>query len=260
MADEPVLLLYDDGIATLTLNRPGNLNAASRAMMGSLESRLHQVAALPGLRVVILTGTGRAFCAGGDLIEFEQELAEGTLLGTLARNQDIIQMLEDLPVPVIGAANGIAVAGGLELLLACDIVIAAETARLGDGHARYAIVPAGGATVRLLERVSPGNAARLFYTAGTVDAGTAAAWGLVNEVAPADRLMERAMELAGEIAARSPEAVRRIKALTARGSDPARKARLRAEIESFAAHLSGADLAEGLAAFRAKRAPAYEGV
>ncbi len=257
MADEPVLLAFAEGVATLTLNRPGNLNAASRAMMQSLESRLTEVVALPGLRVVVLTGAGRAFCAGGDLIEFERELAAGTLLETLARNQDVIQMLEDLPVPVIGAANGIAVAGGLELLLACDIVLAADSARLGDGHARYGIVPAGGATVRLLERVSPGNAARLFYTAGMVDAATAAAWGLVSEVVPAARLMDRAIELAREVAARSPEAVRGIKALIRRGDDPARNACLRAEIDAFAAHLQGSDLAEGLAAFAAKRAPDY---
>ncbi|HHZ07751.1 MAG TPA: AMP-binding protein, partial [Rhizobiales bacterium] len=147
--DECVRLSVQDGIATLTLDRPGNLNAASEAMMRSLERQLRAVTALSGLRAVILTGTGRAFCAGGDLIEFEAALKAGgtRLLDTLRYNQDVIQMVEDLPVPVIAAANGTAVAGGLELLLACDIVLAAEGARIGDGHARYGVVPAGGASV-----------------------------------------------------------------------------------------------------------------
>src|SRR5690606_35997384 len=125
------------------------------AMMVALRRQLDAVAKLPGLRAVIVTGSGRAFCAGGDLIEFETELAAGTLVETLRANQDVIQMVEDLAVPVIGAANGVAVAGGLELLLACDFVLAAEGARFGDGHARYGIVPAGGATVRLGERIGP---------------------------------------------------------------------------------------------------------
>jgi enoyl-CoA hydratase/carnithine racemase len=258
MADEPVLLLYDDGIATLTLNRPGNLNAASRAMMGSLESRLHQVAALPGLRVVILTGTGRAFCAGGDLIEFEHALKAGgtALVDMLRYNQDVLQMVEDLPVPVIGAANGVAVAGGLELLLCCDIIIAAEGAKMGDGHAKYAIVPAGGATVRLLERISPSRAAQLFYTATLLDAGTLHEWGLVNEVVPRDQVMARAMSLAREICQSSPEVVRHIKSLTRRDA-PERAGRLRNEIAIFGQHVDGADLAKGLAAFRDKRPPRY---
>ena len=256
---ECVRLSFEDGVATLTLDRPGNLNAASEAMMRSLERQLRTVAALPALRVVILTGAGRAFCAGGDLIEFEAALKAGgtRLLDTLRYNQDVIQMIEDLPVPVIAAANGTAVAGGLELLLACDIVLAAEGARIGDGHAKYGVVPAGGASVRLGERIGKGRAARLFYTAELLDAATLAEWGLVDEVVPKDRLMQRARELARAIAAASPEVVRQVKALTRPSSDAARQARIRAELERFRLHIEGADLAEGLAAFAAKRAPVY---
>jgi acyl-coenzyme A synthetase/AMP-(fatty) acid ligase/enoyl-CoA hydratase/carnithine racemase len=258
-ADEPVLLAFEAGIATLTLNWPGTLNAASAAMMQSLERRLRAVAELHGLRAVILTGTGRAFCAGGDLIEFEALLASGgtALIDTLAYNLSVIQMIEDLPVPVIGAANGTTVAGGLELLLACDMILAADGARMGDGHAKYGVVPAGGATVRLTERIGRSRAARLFYTAALVDAQTMAAWGLVDEVLPQDRLMIRAIEIAREICAASPEVTRHVKALTRPSADDGRQARLRAEIDRFRLHLDGADLAEGLAAFRAKRAPVF---
>lgn len=258
---ELVRLDVEDGIATLTFDRPDSLNAASEAMMRSLERRLRALRELPGLRVVILTGRGRAFCAGGDLIEFEAALKAGgtKLVDTLRYNQDVIQMVEDLPVPVVAAVNGIAVAGGLELLLSCDIVIAAEDAKIGDGHARYGIVPAGGATVRLAEKIGPLRASQLFFTASLIDARTAATWGLVNETVPKERLMERARELAREICRCSPQALRHIKQLTRpEAGDERRRRRLRAEIEHFASHVHGGDLAEGLAAFGSKRRPVYQ--
>ncbi len=253
-------LAVDGGIATITFNRPDRLNAASHELMTSLESQLRAVAGLPDLRAVIITGTGKAFSAGGDLAEFEAAFASDKkqLLDDLRYNQDVIQMVEDLPVPVIGAVNGIAVAGGLEILLCCDIIIAAAGAKIGDGHARYGIVPAGGATVRLTERVSPSRAAQLFYTALLFDAETLMEWGLVNEVVPAERLMERAMEIARVISQRSPEAVRHIKALLGGACRAApRVDRLRAELERFGRHVDGGDLAKGLAAFRTKTEPKY---
>ena len=258
-APQGVRLTFAEGVATLTLDRPDSLNALSQTMMRSLERQLQVVATLPGLRAVILTGSGPAFCAGGDLVEFEAALQAGgsRLVDTLRYNQDVIQMIEDLPVPVIGAANGATVAGGLELLLACDIILAAEDARMGDGHAKYGIVPAGGATVRLGERIGRGRAARLFYTAALVDTRTMADWGLVDEVVPKDRLSIRAVEIAQEICAASPEVVRHVKALTRPSDGGGRRARIRAELDRFRLHVAGADLAEGLAAFRAKRLPAY---
>jgi enoyl-CoA hydratase/carnithine racemase len=259
-ADEAVRLAFEGGIATLTFDRSESLNAASEALMRSLERRLRTAAGLPGLRVVILTGAGRAFCAGGDLLEFEAALKAGgtKLVDMLRYNQDVIQLVEDLPVPVIAAVNGVAVAGGLELLLACDVIVAAQSAKIGDGHSKYGVVPAGGATVRLPERIGPSRAAQLFYTASLVDARTLEEWGLVNEVVPDDRLMARAVELAREICQRSPEANRHIKALTRRmARSDERTARIRAELDRFAEHISGADLAKGLAAFRAKQSPVY---
>ena len=243
------MLVVDGTIATLTLNRPESLNALSHEMMLSLQKKLQILADLPDLRVVVITGSGRAFCAGGDLIEFDEALraGKGKLLDTLRFNQDVLQLVEDLPVPVIGAANGVAVAGGLELLLCCDIILAAEGAKIGDGHTRYGIVPAGGATVRLSERIAPSRAAQLFYTAALVDAKTLAEWELVNEVVPKERLILRTKELATEISQRSPEAIRHIKALTGRKAQgAARDDRLRAELASFEAHGHGADLARGL--------------
>ncbi|MDP3525154.1 MAG: enoyl-CoA hydratase/isomerase family protein [Hoeflea sp.] len=253
-------LSVEDGIAVLTLNRPDSLNAMSQAMVKSLESRLVHLATLPGLRVVILTGAGRAFSAGGDLVEFEQALnaSKQTLLEYLGYNMGVLQRLEDLPVPVIGAVNGTAVAGGLETLLCCDILIAAEGARIGDGHVRYGIVPAAGATVRLGERISPSRASELFYTARLVEAATLRDWGLINEVVPPGQLMSRAMEIARDISRHSPEAVAHIKFLTGKGArTPERQSRIATEIARFALHVDGRDLARGLSAFKLKQPVHY---
>jgi enoyl-CoA hydratase/carnithine racemase len=254
---DPVALEFQDGVATLMLNCPDTLNAMSRAMMHALDTQIEVVASRAGLRVVLVVGSGRAFSAGGDLREFGETLRmdPARLLADLRFNQQVFSKVEALPVPVVGVANGLAVAGGLELLLCCDLIVAAQGAQLGDGHARYGVVPAGGATVRLRERVSPSRAAQLFYTANLVDADTLQAWGLVNEVLPGERLMQRAQALAREIAQCSPEAVAHIKALTA--PSPDRQRRFEAELERFAEHIAGNDLARGLAAFATKQPPRY---
>jgi enoyl-CoA hydratase/carnithine racemase len=259
-AAEAVTLSVDGGIATLSLNRPEGLNALSQEVVGALDGHVDAIAARRDIRVVLVTGNGRAFSAGGDLLEFETALrrSKSELLSYLRYSQDVLQKVEDIPVPVIGVANGVAVAGGLELLLCCDIILAAEGAKLGDGHVRYGVVPAGGATVRLAERISPSHAAYLFYTAALHDAQTLRDWGLVNEVVPGPRLMERAREIAREIVARSPEAIRHIKALRRKSRDPSRAALLRAELDHFAEHVDGADLAAGLSAFRNKLPPRYQ--
>ncbi|MGR3454513.1 AMP-binding protein [Pseudooceanicola sp.] len=259
-ADEAVRLEVSEGVATLTLDRPDSLNAMSQEMMTALDRQFDALERVTDLRVVIITGAGRGFCAGGDLLEFETALKAGKdrLLGYLRRNRDIIQRVEDLPVPVIGAVNGVAIAGGLELLLCCDILIAAESARISDGHARYAIVPAAGSTVRLPERIAPSRAAQMLYTGAALPAETLRDWGLVNEVVPGDLLMTRAHEIAAEIRACSPEVNRHVKALTGREArDPARQERMEAELQHFAQHVEGRDLARGLAAFREKRRPDF---
>lgn len=254
-----VTLAFDNHVAVLTLNRPQSLNALSQAMVQSLDRRLDELGRFDALRAVIITGEGRAFSAGGDLIEFEQALQSGgsTLLDMMTYNQTVLQKVEDLPVPVIGAVNGTAVAGGLELLLCCDILIAAERVKIADGHARYAILPTAGATVRLRERLPASLANQLFFTAAPLEADILARHGLINEVVPAERLMPRALEIASEIGDRSPQAVRRIKSLLKAARTGERQAGFDAELSAFAEHMKGADLREGLDAFKNKRRPTY---
>ena len=162
-----------------------------------------------------------------------------------------------LPVPVIGAVNGTAVAGGLELLLCCDVLVASEDAKLGDGHAKYGVVPAGGATVRLFRKLPVNRAMQLFFSASLFSARELSQWGLINEVVPAPQLLPRARDIALQFSRQSPEMLAQIKALarayfSANGYDG-----YQAEIDAFTRHIGGKDLSEGLAAFRDKRQTQY---
>jgi enoyl-CoA hydratase/carnithine racemase len=256
---DDVILERADGIAVVTLNRPNALNALSHGVMHALDGVLDALAADATLRAVIVTGAGRAFSAGGDLLEFHEKLHDSPrqLIETLAFNQRVFAKLEALPVPVIGAVNGTAVAGGLELLLCCDVLIAAEDAKMGDGHAKYAVVPAGGATVRLFRKISPNRAMQLFFSAALVSARELCDWGLINEVVPAPQLLARAKEVASQFCRQSPEVLAHIKDLARAYLGAAPNDGFQAELAAFAKHIGGKDLAEGLAAFRDKRRPRY---
>ena len=214
MTDEVTLERADD-IAVVTLNRPDALNALSTSVMHALDSVLDQLAADRTLRAVVVTAQGRAFSAGGDLLEFNNQLQSDPrkLIETLAYNQRVFARLEALPVPVIGAVNGTAVAGGLELLLCCDVLVASEDAKLGDGHAKYGVAPAGGATVRLFRKIPVNRAMQLFFSASLFSARELSEWGLINEVVPAPQLLARAKDIALQFSRQSPEVLAQIKGL-----------------------------------------------
>ncbi len=153
--------------------------------------------------------------------------------------------------------NGTAVAGGLELLLCCDVLVASEDAKLGDGHSKYGVVPAGGATVRLFRKIPANRAMQLFFSASLFSARELLDWGLINEVVPAQNLLTRAKEIASQFSRQSPEVLAQIKGLARRCFNASRYDGFQAELDAFAKHMNGRDLAEGLAAFRDKRRPRY---
>jgi enoyl-CoA hydratase/carnithine racemase len=258
MTDD-VILERANGTAVITLNRPDALNALSSSVMHALDRVLDQLAADRTLRVVVVTGQGRAFSAGGDLLEFDEQLQKDPheLIETLAFNQRVFAKLESLPVPVIGAVNGTAVAGGLELLLCCDVLVASQDAKLGDGHAKYGVVPAGGATVRLFRKLPVKIAMQLFCSASLFSAQELSAWGLINEVVPAQHLLARAEDIASQFSRQSPEVLARVKGLARAYFSANTYDGFQAELAAFAEHIGGKDLAEGLAAFRGKRQPQY---
>jgi enoyl-CoA hydratase/carnithine racemase len=256
----PILLERAGGIALVTFNRPASLNAVSDEMIGALEPILDELAADEGMRVAIFTGAGTAFSAGGDLLQFGKQLKHDpeSLVTTFARNQRVVDKIERLPFPAIAAVNGVAAAGGLEVILCCDYVVAAEQAMIGDGHAKYGVVPTAGSSVRLFTKIRANHALHMLFSADLFPAAKLLEWGLVNEVVPADRLLERARDIAEQYRRRSPQALRRMKALARASSADAIAAGLLREIEALRAHLTSRDLAEGLTAFREKRKPQYD--
>jgi enoyl-CoA hydratase len=186
MSQQLITVAREDGIATVTLNRPEKLNALNREMRGAFCRAMQELGADPAVAVVILTGAGRAFSAGLDLTELGAEGLRET------GGVTFISVVERMEAPVIAAVNGYAVTGGFELALACDIIIASETAQFADTHARVGVMPGGGMSARLPRAVGVRKAKELSLTGNYLNARDAEGLGLVNRVVPADQLMTAA--------------------------------------------------------------------
>jgi enoyl-CoA hydratase len=192
---EPVLQVERDGeIAVVTLHRPQAMNALSRQLRAALANAFEELQADPETAVVILTGAGRAFCAGMDLKELGSESADG-MMGEI----DLAQAIRSFEGPIIGAINGHAITGGFELALACDILIASTEARFADTHARVGILPGWGLSQILPRLVGISRAKEISLTGNFVPAEQAEAWGLVNRVVPPDELLPACKALATDM-------------------------------------------------------------
>jgi enoyl-CoA hydratase len=215
MTNEPLVLVdrATPGLAVLTLNRPDAMNALSLALMAELADTIDRLGADPAVRVLILTGAGRAFCAGLDL----KELGAGAnRLGgdaAAAPRRDPVAALEAFAGPVIGAINGAAVTGGFELALACDMLLASPAARFADTHARVGIAPGWGLSQKLSRAIGPYRAREVSLAGNWVSAEQAAAWGFVNRVVAADELLPAARALAADMLGTVPEMLLRYKAV-----------------------------------------------
>ncbi|MES2259381.1 MAG: enoyl-CoA hydratase/isomerase family protein [Pseudomonadota bacterium] len=258
---EEVLLFEALGpVARLTLNRPKAMNALNLATLAELERRLIEIAADATLRAVILTGSGAAFCAGADL----KEVLAGSSLAPgeadfIDRCNAVFGTLRNFPKPVIAALNGVTMAGGLELAMCADIVVAAASATIADAHANFGVYPgAGGAAV--LPRLIPLNMAMyLLMTGKSLSASQMLGYGLVCEVHADAELADAALKLATKIAANSPSALRRMKEVARASSDKSRDDALLHEQVMMREHMRSADLQEGLLAFAEKRKPQFQG-
>jgi enoyl-CoA hydratase len=255
-----VLLECDGPVARLILNRPAQLNAVSPELLEDLDRACAAVEADSTLTVVTLTAAGRAFCAGADL-RVVQALAPDAdrWREFMALWRRVYDRVERLPVPVIAGVHGMALAGGLELTLVCDLVVADEAARLGDQHANFGLVAGGGGSQRLPRLIGARRAKELMLLGGWLSAREALAWGLVNRVVPAGQVESAVRELARELAGKSAAASRVVKRLVDRGLDLPLPQGLDLEGEEVARHMRGADAAEGLRAFVEKRAPRFGG-
>jgi enoyl-CoA hydratase len=213
--NEPLVLteIHPSGYAVVTLNRPAALNALSRALMAQLSDAIDALQADSAVRVLILTGAGKAFCAGLDLKELGsgQAALGGGENGVTTR--DPVAALARFSGPVIGAINGAAVTGGFELALACDVLLASPQARFADTHARVGIAPGWGLSQRLSRAIGIYRAREISLTGNWVSAEQAAAWGFVNRVVPAEALLDTARLLAADMLSCVPDMLQRYKAI-----------------------------------------------
>lgn len=200
-----VLVSRDEAVATVTLNRPEAMNALSQALRAEFCDKMAELAADSSVRAIVLTGAGeRAFTAGLDLKELGSDASQLSAANATGKSDNPARAIEACPQPVIGAVNGVAITGGFEVALACDFLIASPYARFADTHGRVGILPGWGLSARLSRIIGIGRAKQLSLTGNFLDAETACAWGLVNEVVPADQLVARAQQLARDAASIEP--------------------------------------------------------
>ncbi len=256
---ENLLVDVSERIATVTFNRPKSLNALNPATVRELGTALEELSARPDVGAVLLTGAGeKAFIAGADLTVMKGfttlEALDFSLLG-----QRVLAFVEAMSQPVIGVINGFALGGGCEVAMACDLLIAADTARFGQPEVNLGIIPGYGGTQRLPRLVGRNLAKELVLTGEMISAQRAYEIGLVNKVVPAAELMGTAREIAKRILSRGPVAVRTAKMAMNRGLDMDLQNGCALEASLFAAGFATDDCAEGIAAFLGKRKPNFTG-
>ena len=209
-----VLVTRDDAVATVTLNRPEAMNALSRALRAELAAAMRALAADDSVRAIILTGAGeRAFTAGLDLKELGADASNLGAANAEDADENPVKAIDLCPQPVIGAINGVAITGGFEVALACDILIASTHARFADTHARVGIMPGWGLSQKLSRIIGIGRAKQLSLTGNFLGAEAARDWGLVNSVVAPEELLPAAEALARDIASADPVMVAEYKRL-----------------------------------------------
>ena len=205
---EIVLTSTKDNITTVTLNRPDALNALSIALRAELAKTFEQLKDDDNTKVIILTGSGRAFTAGLDLKELGEKGMNTP--SSASDGVDLQRAIREVGKPVIGAINGFAITGGFELALACDILIASTQAMFADTHVRMGVVPGWGLSQRLSRLVGSSRAKQLSFTGNYLDAETAERWGLVNAVLPADELIPHCEQIARDITSADPDTLKEV--------------------------------------------------
>lgn len=254
----PISIFQAGAVGWVVLDRPDALNSLDRESVEQFTQRLAEWRDDPSVRVVAITGRGRAFCAGADLKEagLKPKAGEKDLLDLIVL---LFDMLRSYPKPVIAAVNGLALAGGLEIVLCCDLVIAAESARFGDAHSNFGVFPGGGGAA-ILPRKIPANVARyLLFTGDMMSAADARLYGLANEVVPDSQLEARVQALADRLAKKSPLVLAGMKRVANEAADKSAADALRHELLECRNHSRSWDMQEGLAAFVGKRDPEFRG-
>ncbi|WP_433085789.1 enoyl-CoA hydratase-related protein [Dactylosporangium sp. CA-052675] len=257
MTGDAVRVTVDGPVATVTLARPDRLNALDLAGMRLLAGRLRETAARPGVRCVVLTGEGRAFCAGADVSPAGAATGGADGRAIVAAANEVVLAVVRAGIPVVAAVNGPAVGVGVSFAVACDAVLAADTSWFQLPFVRIGLLPDGGATHLLPAAIGRVRASRMALFAERVPAPVALSWGLVSDVVPAADLLATARALAAGTAGASREALRRTKRALGRAGADELEAAMRRELEDQGELLDGPDYAEGLSALRERRDPVY---
>jgi len=247
-----------EGIATITLNRPKSLNALNSQLLRELGHVILNIESDDEIKVAIITGNGKSFAAGADITEIEEITTPLDAHQFLKLVQDVHNKVEDMEKPVIAAVNGLALGGGCELALACDIRLAADTAVFGLPEIKIGVLPGGGGTQRLSRLVGVGRAKELIYIGDPIDAQEAYRIGLVNKVFPAASLMEEEKKMALKLIQRPGAALKLAKLSINGGMNMALKPALTYEVRCQEILFSTEDQKEGMRAFIEKRKPVFK--
>jgi 2-(1,2-epoxy-1,2-dihydrophenyl)acetyl-CoA isomerase len=254
-----ILVSTDRPVATVTMSQPAKRNAVSPAMWDMLTEAFTRLSSDPGVRVIVLTGAGDAFCSGSDLEEIDGAGSVAGGMSRLKRANRMILAIHNCEKPVISAVRGPAVGVGLSLALVCDLSIAAESARFIAGFTKIGLVPDGGAVWLLSRAMGARRAKEIAYRARTIDATEALAAGLVNSVVPDERFDEEVRRLAEDIARRPTHALGLTKRMFRDAVGPGLATFLEFEELAQVAAKQSDDFLEGVAAFKEKRQPGFVG-
>ena len=253
---ELLITTKEDGFATVAFNRPEVLNALNMAVMEHLVDTLESLDEDPEVRCIILTGNEKAFAAGADI----KEMADASSIEMLQRDQFARwDRIRKVKTPIIAAVSGFALGGGCELMMTCDMVIASETARIGQPEINIGVMPGAGGTQRLTRAVGKVRAMELVLTGAMITAREALEYGLINRVVPVEYYLEEARTLARMISSKPPVAVRLAKEAVLKAFDTTIEGGLEFERKNFYMLFASADQKEGMSAFVEKRKPTWKG-
>lgn len=259
MADNELLLERNGPVARWSLNRPEAMNALNSALVACFEAAMDAAESDDGVRAIVITASGPVFCAGADLKEAMADPPAGGGGDFLERASAMMNRLRRFPKPVIAALNGTTMAGGLELAMCADIIIAADGIKIADAHANFGVFPGAGGAAVLPTLIPSPSAMYMLLTGRSLPAQRLYDLGLIAELHPADALAGAAQVLAEHIASKSPGALRRMKAVARSAADKTAEEALSHESRLLREHLASDDMREGLQAFAEKRAPVFTG-
>lgn len=251
-------MLVDEGVGIIEISRPEVFNALSPDVFAGISNALHKFEESASISSVLIRSQGKNFCTGADLAVVRTSLASRERLEQFLRSgHDVLVELERSALPVVIAVQGLALAGGMELLLAGDVVFAGRGARFGDQHGQFGLIPGWGGSQRLSRIVGLRRSLDLFLGVRWIDAETALQWGLVNYVVDDADLSDSALAYCKKLASRSRDGLSAMKRLARRGLDMDLSAGLELEIDCAASILLGQDVIEGLSAFEQRRTPQF---